>query len=157
MSGKINNYFNISNHAHPHTDIHLVSDAIRDAVAPVFLLTGIGSILNVMVGRLARAIDRARKVNELTPAKRRLHKRELSITVRRITWLRLSIGFATLAALLVCVSIASLFVSVESGFNMPHMVLLSFISSMGAIIVALLCFLREILLTSNEAIISSHF
>jgi hypothetical protein len=33
-------------------DIHLVSEAIRDAVAPVFLLTGIGSILDVMVGRL---------------------------------------------------------------------------------------------------------
>ena len=44
----------------PVTDIHLVSEAIRDAVAPVFLLTGIGSILNVMVGRLARAIDRCK-------------------------------------------------------------------------------------------------
>jgi hypothetical protein len=105
----------------PIIDIHLVSEAIRDAVAPVFLLTGIGSILNVMVGRLGRAID-----------------------------------FATSGALLVCVSIASLFVSVESGFSMPHMVLWSFISSMGAIIVALLCFLRERLLTSNEAIISSN-
>jgi len=140
----------------PVTDIHLVSEAIRDAVAPVFLLTGIGSILNVMVGRLARAIDRARTVNALTTANRKQHKHELNLTVRRITWLRLSIGFATLAALLVCVSIASLFISVESGFSMPHMVLLSFISSMGAIIVALLCFLREILLTSNEAIISSN-
>ena len=140
----------------PITDIHLVSAAIRDAVAPVFLLTGIGSILGVMVGRLARAIDRARNIHELTPAKRKQHKRESSITVRRITWLRLAIGFATLGALLVCVSIASLFISVESGFSMPHMVLWSFISSMGAIIVALLCFLREILLTSNEAIISSN-
>jgi len=138
------------------TDIHFVSEAIRDAVAPVFLLTGIGSILHAMLGRLARAIDRARNINELTPAKRKQHKRELTITVRRITSLRVAIGFATLAALLVCVSIASLFISVESGFNMPHIVLWSFISSMGAIIVALLCFLREILLTSNEAIISSH-
>lgn len=137
-------------------DIHIVSEAIRDAVAPVFLLTGIGSILNVMVGRLARAIDRARTINALSPATRQHHKRELNITVRRITWLRLSIGFATLAALLVCVSIASLFISVESGFYMPRMVLLSFIFSMVAIIVALLCFLREILLTSNEVIISSH-
>jgi len=137
-------------------DIHLVSEAIRDAVAPVFLLTGIGSILNAMVGRLARAIDRARTVNELSPARRQHHKHELSITVRRITWLRVAIVFATLAALLVCVSIASLFISVESGFYMPRIVLLSFISSMLAIIVALLCFLREMLLTSKEVIISSH-
>ena len=140
----------------PITDIHLVSEAIRDAVAPVFLLTGIGSILNVMVGRLGRAIDRARIVNELTPAKRQEHKHELSVTVKRITWLRVAIGFATLWALLVCVSIASLFISVESGFSMPHMVLWSFICSMVAIIVALFCFISEILLTSNEAIISSN-
>ncbi len=140
----------------PITDIHLVSEAIRDAVAPVFLLTGIGSILNVMVGRLARAIDRARIVNGLAPEIRQKHKHELNVTIRRITWLRIAIGFSTLAALLVCISIASLFLSVESGFSMPHMVLLSFICSMGAIIVALLCFLREILLTSNEAIVSSH-
>ena len=137
-------------------DIHLVSEAIRDAVAPVFLLTGIGSILSVMVGRLGRAIDRARTVNGLAPEIRQEHKHELNVTIRRITWLRVAIGFATLGALLVCISIASLFISVESGFSMPHMVLLSFVSSMGAIIVALLCFLREILLTSNEAIVSSH-
>ena len=76
--------------------------------------------------------------------------------VKRITWLRVTIGFATLEALLVCVSIASLFVSIESGFSMPYMVFWSFISSMGATIVALLCFLREILLTSNEVIIFSN-
>ena len=78
------------------------------------------------------------------------------MTVKRITWLRVTIGFATLGALLVCVSIASLFVSIESGFSMPYMVFWSFISSMGATIVALLCFLREILLTSNEVIIFSN-
>ena len=41
----------------PITDIHSVSEAIRDAVAPVFLLTGIGSILGVLIGRLGRSID----------------------------------------------------------------------------------------------------
>ncbi|MGZ8269852.1 MAG: DUF2721 domain-containing protein [Methylophilus sp.] len=47
------------------SNIHLVSAAIRDAVAPVFLLTGIGSFLAVMTSRLGRAIDRARYLNEL--------------------------------------------------------------------------------------------
>lgn len=140
----------------PINDIHLVSAAIRDAVAPVFLLTGIGSILGVMVGRLARAIDRARIVNELLPAKRQQHKDELTIIVGRIMWLRIAIGVAILGALFVCVSVASLFISVESGFNMARIVLWSFVLSMGAIILALLCFLREILLTTNEAIVSSH-
>lgn len=140
----------------PITDIQLVSSAIRDAVAPVFLLTGVGSILAVLVNRLGRAIDRARVINDWMPEKRQQHKLELLITVSRIKWLRRAIWFATLGALLVCISIASLFLSVESGFSMPHMVLLSFISSMGAIIMALLCFLREILLTAKEVIISSY-
>ena len=75
----------------PITDIHLVSEAIRDAVAPVFLLTGIGSILNVMVGCLDRAIDRVRIVNALAPEKRQEHKCELNVTVTRTTWLRLAL------------------------------------------------------------------
>lgn len=140
----------------PITDTHLVSTAIRDAVAPVFLLTGVGLILAVLVERLGRAIDCARLINDWALDKRQQHKLELQITVSRIKWLRRAIWFATLGALLVCISIASLFLSVETGFSMPHMVLLSFISSMGAIIVALLCFLREILLTAKELIVSSH-
>jgi hypothetical protein len=35
---------------------------------------------------------------------------------------------------------------------MPHIVLLAFISSMFSVILALLCFLREIVLASREVI-----
>ena len=46
-------------------DIPTASNAIRDAVTPVFLITGIGSILGVLTNRLGRAIDRYRKLTEL--------------------------------------------------------------------------------------------
>ena len=36
-----------------------VAHAVQLAVAPVFLLTGIGAILAVMTNRLGRVIDRA--------------------------------------------------------------------------------------------------
>jgi hypothetical protein len=137
----------------PITDIHSVSDAIRDAVAPVFLLTGIGSILGVLIGRLGRSIDRARFLNDMPSEKRAKMGDELYIIVRRTKWLRRAIGLATLAALCVCVSIATLFISVETGFKMPHLVLLAFISSMFSVILALLCFLREIVLASREVIV----
>lgn len=71
----------------PITDIHLVSTAIRDAVAPVFLLTGVGSILSVLVGRLGRAIDCARLIHDWPLDKRQQHKEELLITISRIKWL----------------------------------------------------------------------
>ena len=114
----------------PITDIHSVSEAIRDAVAPVFLLTGMGSILGVLIGRLSRSIDRARSINDMLKEKRDKFDEELKIIVKRTKWLRRAIGLATLAALCVCVSIATLFISVETGFIMPHVVLLAFISSM---------------------------
>jgi hypothetical protein len=41
-----------------------VAHAIELAVAPVFLLTGIGAMLAVMTNRLGRVIDRARVLEE---------------------------------------------------------------------------------------------
>ncbi|MDI1308835.1 MAG: DUF2721 domain-containing protein [Methylotenera sp.] len=136
------------------TEIHAVSEAIRDAVAPVFLLTGIGSILGVLIGRLGRSIDRARLLNDMPRDKREKFSHEFKIVIKRTKWLRRAIGLATLAALSVCVSIAALFISVETGFKMPHIVLLAFITSMFSVILALLCFLREIVLASREVIVS---
>ena len=134
-------------------EIHSVSEAIRDAVAPVFLLTGIGSILGVLIGRLGRSIDRARYLTDAPEEKRERFKHELKIIVRRTTWLRRAIGLATIAALCLCVSIAGMFLSVETGFRMPHLVMVSFIISMASLIMTLLCFLREIVLASREVIV----
>lgn len=134
-------------------EIHSVSEAIRDAVAPVFLLTGIGSVLGVLIGRLGRSIDRARFLTDSPAEKRERFKDELRIIVRRTKWLRRAIGLATFAALCICVSIASMFISVETGFRMPHLVMVSFIISMASLILALLSFLREIVLASREVIV----
>jgi len=134
-------------------EIHSVSEAIRDAVAPVFLLSGIGSILGVLIGRLGRSIDRARFLTDAPLEKRQRFADELRIIVRRTKWLRLAIGLATFAALCICVSIASMFLSVETGLRLPHLVMVSFIISMASLILCLLCFLREIVLASREVIV----
>jgi hypothetical protein len=41
-----------------------VAHAIQLSLTPVFLLTGIAGILNVMAGRLARIIDRGRRLTD---------------------------------------------------------------------------------------------
>jgi hypothetical protein len=53
-----------------------VAHAIQLAVAPVFLLSGIGAILAVMTNRLGRIIDRARVLEvRLDNASAELHAR----------------------------------------------------------------------------------
>ncbi|MBA4072961.1 MAG: hypothetical protein C0497_14150 [Gemmatimonas sp.] len=42
--------------------IATIAHVIQLSVAPVFLLTGIAGLLNVLTGRLARVIDRARVI-----------------------------------------------------------------------------------------------
>ncbi len=45
-------------------NVTTASHVIQLAVAPVFLLTGIGAILSVLTGRLGRVVDRFRALNE---------------------------------------------------------------------------------------------
>jgi hypothetical protein len=134
------------------SDIHDVSFAIRDAVAPVFLLTGIGSILSVLVNRLGRSIDRARTLNALKPEQRKDFLDEFDIIVRRTRWMRWSVGLFIFAGLCVALSIASVFIGVAIGVHLTNFVLFTFITAMFSLIVGLLCFLREIVLASQEVI-----
>ena len=66
-----------------------VSATIQAAIAPVFLLAGIGAFLNVMVGRLARIVDRARQIEQLHPRstgpEHDRHVWELRLIDRRIS------------------------------------------------------------------------
>lgn len=134
------------------SDIHDVSFAIRDAVAPVFLLTGIGSILSVLVNRLGRAIDRARQLNGMNADQRKKFADELNIIVRRTSWMRWSVGLFIFAGLCVALSIASVFIGVAIGIKLTQFVLFAFIAAMLSLIVGLVTFLREIILASQEVI-----
>lgn len=134
------------------SDIHEVSTAIRDAVAPVFLLTGIGSILSVLVNRLGRAIDRARTLNTLSADQRKNFLEELDIIAVRTTWMRWSVGLFIFAGLCVSLAIASIFIGVAINIHLSAFVLITFIIAMFSLIFGLLCFLREIILASQEVI-----
>ena len=74
------------------SDIRDISEAIHDAVAPVFLLTGIGSILGVLVNRLGRSIDRARVINAMSDQQFAQNLVEFEIILRRTCWMRWSVG-----------------------------------------------------------------
>jgi hypothetical protein len=71
-------------------------------------------------------------------------------------WMRWSVGLFIFAGLCVALSIASVFISAEFGANLPHFVLMAFITAMFSLTIGLLCFLREIILAAQENITSDR-
>ncbi len=134
----------------PLNDVPTVALAIQQAVAPVFLLTGIGSILAVLTNRLGRAIDRIRRLNELeVGCDSETGKEEVRNLSKRTRWIRRAITLCTLSALCVCLSIASLFIAVQLAVDLSDVVAMLFVAAMLSLICGLGCFLREIALATQ--------
>jgi hypothetical protein len=123
---------------------------IQLAVAPVFLLSGIGIVLTVLTNRLARVVDRARKLEEAARAgaAETLEERrqELRIMARRTRLMNHAITLSTCSALLVAVVVVLLFLAAFLDFNATLAVAGLFILAMLSLIGALLLFLREVFL-----------
>jgi hypothetical protein len=129
------------------TDV-TVGHAIQLAVAPVFLLSGIGAMLAVMTSRLGRIIDRARYLEEqlvdVSPEFISTLQIDLKLLSQRAKLIYSAIALCTTTALLVCAVIAFLFVSAFLQFDASVVVALLFIAAMSTFVFGLLWFLREI-------------
>jgi len=125
-----------------------IAHAIELAVAPVFLLSGIGVFLGVLTNRLARIVDRARRVGESlrvagngAPDEAR---EQLRVAARRSRFINVSITLSTVAALLVALVVALLFASTFVPINLAGSVAVLFVLAMVALVGALLSFLLEV-------------
>jgi hypothetical protein len=129
-----------------------VAHVIQLAVAPVFLLTGVGTLLNVMANRLSRIIDRFRVLEKMAPAADELisHQDEMKILAHRERVIYWAISLSTTSALLICVVIATLFVGSVMGVQLTSAIALLFIVAMFALIGGLLSFLREIYIATGS-------
>ncbi|MBA3034250.1 MAG: DUF2721 domain-containing protein [Gammaproteobacteria bacterium] len=131
-----------------------VAHVIQLAVAPVFLLTGVGAILAVLVNRLGRVVDRFRALEQNLPAVKeaalvsvQIEMANLTQRARMIHW---AIGLCTGCALLVCLVIATLFVGSIANVEMPAVIAILFILAMLALVAGLVFFLREIALAKGS-------
>ena len=125
-----------------------IAHSIQLAVAPVFLLSGVGVTLTVLTNRLARIIDRARSlegmlagVPEATASG--VHA-ELRVLSRRAGLVQRAITLSTTCALLICVVIVALFAGVALARDLSWLIMVLFIAALCAFIGALLAFLLEI-------------
>ena len=124
-----------------------VAHVIQLAVAPVFLLTGIGAILSVLTGRLGRLVDRFRVLTETAESLLPSQARELNILTVRAVWVHWAITLCTASALFVSIVIAALFMGAVVDINPSRIVSIMFIIAMASLIIGLGCFLREISLS----------
>ena len=135
------------------TDTALLAQVIQFAIAPVFLLTGVGALLGVMANRLARIIDRARYVegrwSEMSTAERKDARFELKSLARRARLSSWAINFCTFAVLLVCMLIATLFFDAFMQWKLRWLVGVLFIATMFALIAGMMCFLREVYVATH--------
>jgi MFS family permease len=127
-----------------------VTRLIQLAVAPVFLLTAVGTIIGVLSNRLGRAVDRSRTLEErlrqLQPEGQKAVRAELGILDRRVRLVYGAIVLAVLCALFVGLLIAIAFVDAFVDIDLSKFIGLLFIAAMLAFILALMVFLREIYL-----------
>jgi len=143
-------------------EMGVISEAIRLATAPVFLLTGVGGILNVLGNRLARVIDRARwvqsKVIEIDQSKDTHQSqlthyyKELIALKRRKLIINIATGILVFSAVLIALTVIELFfsVSVEPGkLHMSNWVPVTFVGSFVLLVGSCVMYLIEILYASS--------
>lgn len=130
-----------------------VAHAIQLALAPVFLLTGIAGLLNVMAGRLARIIDRGRKLTEqpLPPHFQDpdVLRVQLELLERRRYFASAAITTCTSSALLICTVVAALFLEVLLNVQIKWFIGVMFTAATLTLVVGLAYFLREVHLATT--------
>lgn len=125
-----------------------VVQLIQIALTPVFLIVGIGTMLNVVTGRVARIIDRLRWFEEhieetssaLTPRK----EREIRSLGKRLKLANWAINFLTAAAVIVCVNIIFILLSGRASVNFDTTVLVLFSIAISFITGGLIAFFLEV-------------
>jgi hypothetical protein len=130
------------------TSTAAIIQLIQLAVAPVFLLAGIGAFINAFAARLGRIFDRIRQLErELTASdegRREALSQDLATLRRRVRLAHIGIALGTFSALLVCVLIVIAFAGYFLPYDVGAVVAGFFIAAMLALIGGLVAFLQEI-------------
>jgi len=130
------------------TDIAQIAHSIQLSLAPVFLLSGIVQLLGVLTNRLARAVDRARTLEDQHRLANHIDAPDLAyqleLLAKRARLLNGAITLGTVAALVISLIVALLFASAFISFTLAVPVAALFVSAMRTLVVGLICFLVEV-------------
>lgn len=129
-----------------------VGEVIQLAVAPVFLLAGVGATLNVLAARIGRIIDRARLMEERlitasADVSTEFHER-LRVLSTRASLINRAIALCVLCGLLVSLVVAALFVSSALRIDLSMPIAIAFVVALLSLAAAMLYFLREVFIAT---------
>ena len=134
----------------PGVESHIadITRVIQLAIAPVFLLSAIATIINVLITRLSRAVDRRRTLEEHLSIYQDEHLEqaisELRMLQKRIQLVLWAVSLATLAGLLICLLVGTAFAGAYMGLDLTRGIAILFIAAVLALTGCLILFLREI-------------
>jgi hypothetical protein len=133
--------------------IQEIGEVVRAAVAPVFLLSGVGVILTMLTNRLARVVDRARLLERTESDTHELDMHELHRSLQtlavRARMLGRAITLCTFCALLVSMVVVALFVGAFVNFHLSLVIAVLFVAAMISLIGGLVLFLREVFVATR--------
>lgn len=141
--------------------VSTIAQTIQLSLSPVFMLAGIGALLNVLVGRMARVVDRVRDLERTHPAatdgERTRLVWELRLLDRRITVINASLFLAVSSAVMTCIVVALLFVAGLAQLHFGTAVALCFILAMLLLIAALVSFMIEVRISLRAVRVREEF
>jgi Protein of unknown function (DUF2721) len=134
-----------------------IGHIIQLAIAPVFLLTGVGTNMLVLTNRLARIIDRYRTLEERLngwdgqPAKQpsAAEQTELNMLFKRAQKINRAIFLSTTCALLICMVVAILFIADALNLRLSLVIASLFVLAMMSLTASFIYLLREVFLATG--------
>lgn len=131
----------------PNLSVNTVAEIVRLALAPVFLLSGIGAFLNVLASRLSRIVDRSRDIEPMLLASRGAeHDRwlgDLRVLDKRMRLISWATGLSVSSAILTCLVVILLFAANLVRTRLGTEIAWLFIGSMVTIGIGFAVFLWE--------------
>lgn len=133
--------------------VSTIANLIQLSIGPVFLLAGVGAILNVMATRLARVVDRVRRLEAEFAGSSAVHQqlarselKRLGTRMKLVNW---AITACTASALCVCLVVAIIFIGGVAHIRIGQLIAGLFVLTMALLVAGLILFLLEVRLASR--------
>jgi uncharacterized protein DUF2721 len=127
---------------------------IQVSLTPVFLLSGIATLLNVFSARYARVTDQVDAASKLVDGADEATAAGLALRLthlhRRSLALDVAVALAAVAGALTCATVLALFLGEAGGFGIAAMLYITFGLAIACTLAAVIAFAVEMLMASRR-------